>query len=135
MLSDNEIRELFAQPRTIAVVGLSDNPARASHGVASMLQQRGHHIIPVNPTLHGPVLHEQPYARLRDITVPIDIVDIFRRSEYVSEIVDDAIAIGARVIWMQLGVIDQAAADRAAAAGLGVVMDRCPKIEYYRLGI
>lgn len=135
MLSDTEIRALFAQPRTIAVVGLSEKPARASHGVASMLQQRGHRIIPVNPRLYRPVLHEQPYARLRDILVPIDIVDIFRRSECVSEIVDDAIAIGARVIWMQLGVIDQDAADRAIAAGLGVVMDRCPKIEYYRLGL
>lgn len=133
MLSENEIRDLLQQPRTIAVVGLSDKPHRDSNGVARLMQRLGHRIIPVNPQLSAPVLGEQPYASLRDVAVPVDIVDIFRRSEYVPEIVEDAIAIGAKVIWMQLGVIHREAAARAKAAGLGVVMDRCLAIEYRRL--
>lgn len=132
MLSSKEIREAFARKGTIAVVGLSNRPNRASHSVARFLQRQGHRIIPVNPELREPVLGEQPYARLRDVDVPIDIVDIFRRPEFVPEIVEDAIAIGARVVWMQLGIINQEAAARAEAAGLGVVMDRCTAIEYDR---
>lgn len=133
MLAENEIRKTLEQPRTIAVVGLSHKPTRASYSVARFLQQLGHRIIPVNPLLQGPVLGEQPYARLRDVDVPVDMVDIFRRAAYVPDIVEDAIAIEARIIWMQLGVIHQEAAARAQAAGLGVVMDRCPVIEYRRL--
>jgi len=133
MLSDSEIRDMFTRKGTIAVVGLSDRSSRASHSVARFLQREGHRIIPVNPTLQGPVLGEQPYARLRDVDVPVDIVDIFRRSEYVPEIVEDAIAIGARVIWMQLGIMHEEAAARAEAAGLDVVMNRCTAIEYGRV--
>jgi uncharacterized protein len=127
MLPDDQIRELLAAARTIAVVGLSANPARPSHGVASFLQRHGYRVVPVNPNLGAPVLGEEPYASLRDVPFPIDIVDIFRRS------VDDAIAIGARAVWMQLDVIDHDAAARAAASGLGVVMDRCIAVEHGRL--
>ncbi len=133
MLAEDMIRDMFERKGTIAIVGLSDQPSRASHSVASFLQRAGHRIIPVNPTLSGPVLGEQPYARLRDVDVPVDIVDIFRRPEYVPGIVEDAIAIGAQVIWMQLGIMNQAAAARAEAAGLDVVMNRCTAVEYGRV--
>jgi uncharacterized protein len=133
MPSDEQIRELLTEARTIAVVGLSANPARPSHGVASFLQRRGYRVIPVNPNLDGPVLGEEPYASLRDVPFRVDIVDIFRRSEFVAAVVDDAIAVGARAVWMQLDVIDQAAAARAAASGLAVVMDRCIAVEHGRL--
>jgi Predicted CoA-binding protein len=133
MLSDNDIREILRPPRTIAVVGLSANPNRASYHVAHFLQQQGHRIIPVNPILTAPILGENVYARLRDVAVPVDIVDIFRRPEYVPDIVADAIEIGARVVWMQLGIIHTEAAAQAQAAGLAVVMDKCTLIEYRRL--
>lgn len=133
MLSDNDMRELLKPPRTIAVVGLSVHTSRASYHVAHFLQQQGHRIIPVNPTLTGTILGEKAYARLRDVDVPVDIVDIFRRPEYVPDIVADAIVIGARVVWMQLGIIHTEAAAQAQAAGLGVVMDKCTLIEYRRL--
>ena len=114
---------------TWAVVGLSDNQGRAAYGLAKFLQDKGKRIIPVHPravTVHG----EPGYASLRDIAEPVDVVDCFVRSELVGPIVDDAIAIGAKAVWMQLGVIDQEAAIRAGAAGLIVVMDRCPRIEW-----
>jgi uncharacterized protein len=133
MLPDEQIRELLAKARTIAVVGLSANPARPSHGVASFLQRHGYRVVPVNPNLGAPVLGEEPYASLRDVPFRVDIVDIFRRSEFVAAIVDDAIAVGAGAVWMQLDVIDHAAAARAAASGLGVVMDRCIAVEHGRL--
>ncbi len=133
MLSETDMRNLLEQARTIAVVGLSDSPGRDSFGVARFLQRCGYRIIPVNPNLHGPVLGEQPYASLRDVQEPIDIVDIFRRSEFVPSVVADAIAIGARAVWMQLGVINQEAATEANAAGLAVVMNRCIAVEYRRL--
>lgn len=133
MLSEGEIRDLLTKARTIAVVGLSADPSRDSNGVARFLQRNGYRIIPVNPTLQEPVLGEQPYASLRDIDVPIDIVDIFRRGEFVPEIVADAVAIGAPVVWMQLGVVNEEAAARAKEAGIGVVMDRCIAIEHRRL--
>jgi predicted CoA-binding protein len=133
MLSDNEIRELLQRAQTIAVVGLSDRPERDSNGVARFLQRNGYRIIPVNPNLRGPVLGEQPYASLRDVREHVDIVDIFRRPEYVPQIVEDAIAIGADVVWMQLGITNLAAFQRAKQAGLGVVMDRCMAIEHRRL--
>jgi predicted CoA-binding protein len=133
MLSDNEIKEVLQRAQTIAVVGLSDRMDRDSNGVARFLQRNGYRIIPVNPNLRGLVLGEQPYASLRDIPEHVDIVDIFRRPEYLPQIVEDAIAIGADVVWGQLGISNQAAALRAKQAGLGVVMDRCTAIEHRRL--
>jgi predicted CoA-binding protein len=133
MLSEGEIRNLLKETQTVAVVGMSDNPERDSNGVARFLKRNGYNILPVNPNLHGLVIGERPYASLRDIRQPVDVVVIFRRPELVPEIVEDAIAIGARAIWMQLGVINVAAAKRAQEAGLQVVMDRCMAIEYRRL--
>jgi uncharacterized protein len=133
MLSDNEIRDVLQRAQTIAVVGLSDRMDRDSNGVARFLQRNGYRIIPVNPNLRGTVLGEQPYASLRDIREHVDIVDIFRRPEYLPEIVEDAITIGADVVWAQLGITDRAAYLRAKQAGLGVVMDRCMAIEHRRL--
>jgi uncharacterized protein len=133
MLSDNELREVLQRAQTIAVVGLSDRRDRDSNGVARFLQRNGYRIIPVNPNLRGMVLGEQPYASLRDIREHVDIVDIFRRPEYLPQIVEDAIAIGADIVWAQLGIINHAAALRAKQAGLGVVMDRCMAIEHRRL--
>jgi uncharacterized protein len=133
MMSENEIRDLLREARTVAVVGMSDNPQRDSNGVARFLKRNGYDIIPVNPNLSGLVIGERPYASLRDIDEPVDVVVIFRRSEFVPEVVEDAIAIGARVVWMQLGVINEAAAARAKQAGLMVVMDRCMAIEHRRL--
>ena len=126
--------EILRTYRTFAVVGLSDRPERPSHSVASFLKTRGYRIVPVNPNLHE-VLGEVCYPDLRSIPFPVDVVDIFRRSALVAPIVDDAIAIGARAVWMQLGVVDDQAAARARAAGLEVVMDRCPAIELKRAGI
>jgi predicted CoA-binding protein len=133
MMSENEIRNLLREARTVAVVGLSDNQQRDSNGVARFLQRNGYNIIPVNPNLHGLVLGERVYASLREIEVPVDVVVIFRRSEFVLEIVEDAITMGARAVWMQLGVINEAAAARAKEAGLMVAMDRCMAIEHRRL--
>jgi uncharacterized protein len=118
------IERLLRDSHTIAVVGLSPNPMRPSHGVARYLQRAGYRIIPVNPAVTE-VLGERSYPCLRDVPDAIDLVDIFRRSVYVGAIVDDAIAVGARAIWMQDGVVDLASAARARAAGLDVVMDDC----------
>ncbi len=126
------MQDVLKAARTIAVVGFSANPSRPSHDVARFLQARGYRIVPVNPGLAGQViLGETVHASLRDIPVPVQMVDIFRRSEEVPAIVNDAIAIGASSVWMQIGVRDEAAAARAEAAGLRVVMNRCPKIELY----
>jgi predicted CoA-binding protein len=133
MLADGEIRTVLQHAHTIAVVGLSPRPDRDSHGVARFLQRHGYRIVPVNPYLNDLVLGEQPYPSLRKIPFHVDIVNIFRRSEFVAEIIDDAIAIGADVAWMQLGVVNPPAVLRAQAAGLGVVMDRCIAIEHRRL--
>jgi predicted CoA-binding protein len=114
---------------TWAVVGLSDNTSRAAWGVAQFLQNKGKRIVPVHPsaaTVHG----EQGYASLADIPFPVDVVDCFVRSDLVGQVVDEAIAIGSKGVWLQLDVIDAAVAGRATAAGLTVVMDRCPKIEW-----
>ncbi len=129
---------IFKDCRTIAVVGLSIKPERASHGVARYMQQHGYRIIPVNPTYAGTrILNEHCYATLTlaaaSLTtknIKIDIVDCFRKSEAISPIADEAIAIGARCLWMQLGVINKEAAAKASASGLQVVMDRCIKIEH-----
>ncbi len=131
-----DIAELLINARTIAMVGASDRPDRPSWGVMRFLQQHGYLVIPVNPQIAGTVLHgEQVYARLADIEERIDIVDIFRRPQAAGEAVDEAIAVGAKAVWLQLGVINEAAAERAEAAGLQVVMDRCPKVEIMRLRI
>ncbi len=118
------IDRILDSARTIAVVGLSPDRHRPSHGVARYLQRAGYRIIPVNPTITK-VLGEPAYPTLLSVPTPIDVVDVFRRSEYVGPIVDDAIAIKARAIWLQDGVIDESAAERARAAGLDVVMDDC----------
>jgi len=133
---DEDIRELLANTRTIAMVGASDRPDRPSNRVMKFLQGQGYRVIPVNPQITGEHIHgEYIWRELAQIGDPIDIVDIFRRPEAAGDAVDDAIAVGAKAVWMQLGVINEAAAARAEAAGLTVVMDRCPAIEIPRLGI
>ncbi len=121
--------------RTWAVVGLSPDPRRDSHRIAALLQRRGHRVVPVNPHVEE-VLGERAYASLADVPAEagVEVVDVFRRSALAGAHVDEAIAAGARAVWLQLGVVDEAAATRARAAGLAVVMDRCPAIELARLG-
>ena len=133
---DEDIAELLCETRTIALVGASDNPGRASYGVMKFLQDQGYRVIPVNPRITGEHVHgEFVWRELAQIGEPIDLVDIFRNSDDAAAAVDEAIAIGAKAVWMQLGVINQAAAAKAEAAGLKVVMDHCPKIEFARLGL
>jgi uncharacterized protein len=130
------IRTLLGQPRRIAVVGASPNPARDSNRVLAFLVAQGHDVIAVNPGHAGSMIHGAPVvATLRDIHPCAEMVDIFRNSDAAGETVDEAIAHGAKAVWMQLGVINPPAAARAEAAGLTVVMDRCPKIEVPRLGL
>ena len=129
---DDVVRDILATPKTIAVVGCSSNPLRDSHDIARLLQARGHRVIPVNPA-ETEILGERCWPSLRDVPERIDVVDVFRRPEFVAEVARDAVAVGARVLWLQLGVIDERAALEARRAGLTVVMDRCPKIEYRRL--
>ena len=132
--TDDKIRSILGRVRTIAMVGASANPARDSHHVMRFLQTNGYRVIPVNPGLAGQsLLGEHVYGSLRDIDETVDMVDVFRRSEAVPDIAEDAIAIGAKVLWTQLGVRNEPAASRAEAAGLEVVMDRCPAIELPRL--
>ncbi len=130
------IRSLLTETKVWAVVGLSANPARDSHRVAAFLQGRGFRVIPVNPT-ETEILGERCYPSLPAIPASegVEVVDVFRRSELAGEHVDEAIAIGAKGVWLQLDVIDGAAAARAADAGLSVVMDRCPAIELPRLAV
>jgi predicted CoA-binding protein len=136
LTADEDIRALLTNARTIAMVGASDRPDRPSYGVMKRLQDHGYRVIPVNPQITGEHIHgEFVFRELGQLGDPIDIVDIFRRSDAVEPIVEEAIAIGAKAIWMQLGVVNEAAAARAEAAGLKVVMDRCPAIEIPRLGI
>ena len=131
-----DIASLLQHARTIAMIGASDRPDRASYGVMRFLQEQGYRVIPVNPRITGEHVHgEYVWRELSQIGEPIDIVDIFRKSEEVGPIVDQAIAVGAKAVWMQLGVEDADAAARAEAAGLKVVMNRCPKIEFARLGL
>ena len=134
---DSEIREILSRPTTLAVVGCSDNPARDSLRIAKLLKSRGFKVIPVNPQL-GPdalrtQLGETCYPDLASIPEPVEIVDVFRRSEFVPEVVEAAIAKRAHILWCQLGVINLEAAHRAQKAGMTVIMDRCPAIEYSRL--
>jgi predicted CoA-binding protein len=119
--------------RTWAVVGLSGNPARTAYSIASLLQQRGKRIVPVHPSAPT-VLGEQGYPTLADIPFPVDVVDVFRRSEAAGEFADQAVAIGARAVWFQLGVVDEAAFARTTAAGVPMVMDTCPAIEWRARG-
>jgi predicted CoA-binding protein len=128
------VPQILKDSQTIAIVGLSVNPERASHGVALYLQQHGYRIVPVNPTYAGQdILGEKVYASLREAGasgIRIDIVDCFRKAEDMLPVARDAVAIGAACLWMQIGVINQAAADLAAAAGLDVVMDQCIKVRH-----
>jgi len=136
LTSDDEIRELLTEARTVAVFGCSDRPDRPSYGVAAFLQRHGYRMLPVNPQITGEHIHQEFVWRdLSQIGVPIDIVDIFRRPIAAAEAVDQAIAVGARAVWMQLGIVNEEAAAKAEAAGLKVVMDRCTKIEIMRLGV
>jgi predicted CoA-binding protein len=127
-----EVREILRSARTIAVVGLSDKPDRDSHRVAAYLQKAGYRIIPVNPAV-SEVLGEKAYASVRDVPEKVDVVDVFRRPDAVPPIVDDAIAAGAKVVWMQDGIVHNEAAEKARAAGLKVVMSKCMLREHVRL--
>jgi uncharacterized protein len=130
---DAETIERVLRHQVWAVVGLTGSQSRPAYGVARMLKARGKRIVPVNP--RGEAVHgEQGYRTLADIPFPVDVVDIFRRSDRAGAHVDEAIGIGARAVWLQLDVVDEAAADRAEAAGLDVVMDHCPAIEWAAYG-
>ena len=130
---DEDISQLLTEARTIALVGASDNPGRASFGVMEFLQDQGYRVIPVNPRITGEHVHgEYAWRELAQLGESIDIVDIFRKSEDVGPVVDEAIAVGAKAIWMQLGIENAEAAARAEAAGLMVVEDKCLKIELAR---
>ena len=136
LTSDADIAELLTNAHTIALVGASDRPSRPSYGVMKFLQDWGYRVFPVNPQITGEhVLGEFVWRECSQIGVPIDIVDIFRRPERAAEAVEQAIFIGAKAVWMQIGVINEDAAMKAEAAGLKVVMDRCPKIEIPRLRV
>ena len=133
---DEDIADLLRRTRTIAMIGASDRPDRPSYGVMRFLQQHGYRVFPVNPQITGEHVHgEYVWRELSQIGEPIDLVDIFRRPLAAGEAVDEAIAAGAKAVWLQIGVINHEAAARAEAAGLHVVMDRCPKIDIPRLGL
>jgi uncharacterized protein len=129
---DNAMRDVLIHAKVIAVVGHSDKPERTSYRIAQFLREAGYKVYPVNPMVSE--IDGQPsYGSLRDVPEPVDIANIFRRSEYLPEIVEDAIAVNAKTVWAQLGVYDQVSAQKALDAGLNVVMDACIKIEYLRL--
>jgi len=135
-VQDKELSDLLVQVKTIALVGASDKPHRASYSVMAYLLEQGYQVIPVSPKLAGQSLLGQPVvAQLADITTPVDMVDVFRNAEAAYGVAQEAIAIGAKVLWLQLGVINEQAAAIAKQAGLQVVMDKCPKIEIPRLGL
>ncbi len=131
-MHDDPARKILESYKTFAIVGCSANPARASNSVADYLIRQGYEVFPVNPN-EAECFGRECYPDLRSIPTPIEVVDIFRRSEFVAPHVDEAIDVGAKAVWMQLGVIDYEAAERAATAGLDVVMDRCPAIDHPRL--
>jgi predicted CoA-binding protein len=131
-----DMRDILQKVKTIAVVGASDKPDRAAHGVMKFLQEKNFRCIPVSPRLAGKtLLGEKVYAALGEIPEPVDMVDLFVNSEIAGPVTDEAIAIGASVVWMQLGVINEAAAKKARDAGLQVIMDHCPAQEWGRLGL
>lgn len=132
--SDDAIRDILTTTRRIALVGASAKPWRASHEVMRFLLDRGYDVIPVNPGLSGQAIHGRTVVGSLAEAAPLDMVDVFRASAHVGALVDRVIELGARTIWMQLGVIDPAAAEKARAAGIRVVMDRCPVIEDRRIG-
>jgi predicted CoA-binding protein len=131
MANSDAVAQILRGAKTIAVVGLSSNPMRASHGVAEYLKAAGYRIIPVNPN-ETEVLGEKAYARLEDVPEPVDIVDVFRRAEELPAVAESAIGIKAKVLWMQLGIENAEAAERARAAGLVVVEDSCLMVEHKR---
>ena len=132
MTDQETIERILREAKHVAVVGLTDDPTRPSHFVPAYLQNNGYHIIPINPTISGAVLGEMVYPSLADAPRPIDVVQIFRRSEEVGPIVEEAIAVGAKAVWMQLGVSNEEAAAAARAAGLDVVMNQCMKVQHMR---
>lgn len=132
LTDDSEIRDLLATARTIAVVGLSDDPSRDSHRIAVYLGRAGYDIVPVNPTVRS-VLGLKAFPRLSAVRTPIDIVDVFRRPEHMPGLVDEAIAAGVRALWMQPGTVHHEAAERAVHSGLAVVLERCIMVEHRRL--
>jgi predicted CoA-binding protein len=136
LTSEADIAHLLSRVRFVALVGASDRPDRPSYRVMRFLQTHGYRVFPVNPQLAGQEIHgERVYGALSEIEEPIDMVDIFRRPHSAGEAVDEAIAIGAKSVWLQLGVINEEAAKRAEAAGLEVVMDRCPAIDIPRFNV
>lgn len=135
-MQDNDISTILNDVKTIALVGASDNPARPSYGVMKYLLSQGYEVTPVNPKVAGKTLLGQTgYATLAEVPHPVDMVDVFRNAEAAYEVAQEAVDIGAKVLWLQLGVINEQAAVLAKQAGLKVVMDRCPKIEIPRLGL
>ncbi|MBL6456165.1 CoA-binding protein [Belnapia sp. T6] len=134
-MTEDAIREILLSTRRIAVVGASAKPERPSFGVAAFLVERGYAVTPVNPGLAGQRIHGAEVAPGLEAAGPLDMVDVFRRSEEAGAVVDEAIRLGARTVWLQLGVRDDAAGERARAAGLRFVQDRCPVIEWRRLGL
>lgn len=135
-MKDSDIKSVLETVKTIALVGASEKVTRPSYGVMAYLLEQGYQVIPVSPKLAGQILHGQHvYASLSDIPQKVDMVDVFRQADAAYDIAKDAIAIGAKVLWLQIGVINEQAAVLAKDAGLKVVMDRCPKIEIPRLGL
>jgi predicted CoA-binding protein len=130
-----DIRELLLSTRRIALVGASDRPDRASHEVMGFLLARGYDVTPVNPTLAGREIHGRRVVATLAEAGPLDLVDVFRNSEAAGPVVDEAASLGAKAVWLQLGVVNEPAAERARAMGVTVVMDRCPVIEWRRLGL
>ena len=134
-LDDDAIRDVLMTTRRVAVVGASQNPARASYEIQGLLQRTGYDVTPVNPDHLGETIHGRTVVATLDEAAPLEMVDVFRRSDFVAPVVDDAIRLGSRTVWMQFKVIDEVAAAKARAAGITVVMDRCPIVEDRRMNL